>query len=360
MRSENMKNEELIKKYLQYRRDIEKKAIESTLEHNKKALTVLSRTINKPFKDATEADINKYLKLYSKSTYNNRLAIIKPFYKWLFKLDKSDKLPDCIRNFNSIPTKQLKKEATYKERVITEEELAKLIDCGRNPRDRAIFETLYYTGIREGELLSMNTGDAKYDGEFTRVTVRESKTVVREVVHQGRLNELMTYVENYHKYRDIPNKPLWVNDEGNRMGKDGVLYAVKRATKKAGINRKITVHDFRHTSISNDRSKGIPLTHIESKHGLVHGSNMMSVYDHNKTSDYENYLKSRMSKEEKPTYEALQKQKETLERKHEKDIADQKKQIEALKEVLQVVADNVSGLANADLRQKLKDTLAQI
>ena len=220
-------------------------------------------------------------------------------------------------------------------------------------------ETLYLFGVRESELLSMNAKDVEYDGVFTRITVRDSKTKPREVIHKGRCDYLMSYFENYQIYKNNPKAPLWSNQNGNRMTDAGMLYLIRSATKKADIKRKITPHDFRHTSISNDKAKGVPNTHIETKHGLTHGTAMWRIYDHNKNTHYEKYLKEKEG-ETKPTYELLEKQKETLEKKHEVEITDQKRQIEALKEVLQVVADNMSGLANANLRKNLKEILDQI
>ena len=50
---------------------------------------------------------------------------------------------------------------------------------------------------------------------------------------------------------------------------------------------------------------------------------MMKIYDHNKTSDYEEYLKKK-NNETAPTYESLEMQKKTIEEKYEKEIKDLK------------------------------------
>ena len=346
-------NGELINDYLIFRREVEKGADESTLEHIRKCLKRLDETINKPFNNATQNDIAKYQKQYAPTTQNNRLAIIKPFYRWLFKLDNKDRLPDCIYRFKSIPAKRIfkNKEITYRERVITSSEYQKLIDNAGNPRNKAILETLYFFGVRESELLSMNAEDVAFDGQFTRIKIRQSKTKAREVIHKGRLDHLMTYYESYQSYKGKTNKSLWTNQKKNRMTDAGVLYLIRSVTRKAGIDRKITPHDFRHTSISNDKAKGIPSTHIETKHGLTHGTNMWAVYDHNKTQDYENYLKAR-NKEVKPTYETLEKQKDKLENNLRNEVADLKTELKKKTEIDNFVMDSLSLIAREMAKTK--------
>ena len=92
------------------------------------------------------------------------------------------------------------------------------------------------------------------------------------------------------------DKPIWINTffkSNKRFTRGGILQIIDRTAKRAGIERKVNCHDFRHTSISRDRSNGVPVSHIETKHGLVHGSLVMQIYDHNKAEDYENFLRKK-------------------------------------------------------------------
>lgn len=258
------------------------------------------------FKDATQDRIIQHQKKYAPVTQNTILAILKSFYRWLLDIEKGDKLPDCIRR---IETSKIEiDETTYRERVITPDEYDKILNFANSNMHKGMIEALYNFGPRVTELLSMNATDATYDGEFTRITIRESKTKTRLVSHHGRLNHLMNWAETYHPFKNQKNIPMWINTfhgTNDRFSRRGTLNLITRLCKRAGIEKKINCHDFRHTSISRDRSEGVPISHIETKHGLVHGSLVMKVYDHNKSADFEDWMKRKDDTPQEDSYLTL-------------------------------------------------------
>ena len=319
MNKENLKT---ISEYEIFRRNVEK-IKPSTIEMESYHLKKLSESLGDLlFKDATETQIIEHQKKYAPVTQNTILAILKSFYRWIFDIEKGDRLPDCIRRIKR--TKIELDEPTYRERVVTQDEYDKLLNFASDNMHKAMIETLYNLGPRVSELLSMNAIDASYDGEFTRITIRESKTVTRLASHHGRLNHLMNWAETYHpfkgqktmKKKKETNKkkketvpvPMWINTfhgTNDRFTRRGTLNLISRLCKKAGIEKKINCHDFRHTSISRDRSDGVPISHIETKHGLVHGSLVMRIYDHNKSKDFEDWMKRKDDTPQEESYTTL-------------------------------------------------------
>lgn len=299
----------------------------STVETQKLQLSKYLYYLNgKNPKQIAQEELINFLDQYKPSTQANLITVLKPFYRWMFNVEETHELPDFIR--------KLKRNTKingieYRERVITEEEYQRMLDCANGAMYRAILETLYLFGVRVSELLSMTPVDVKYDGELTTITIRDSKTIPRDVDHKGRAEQLMKYVESHQLYKGQKDKPLWVGYKGKILTRMTVLNNIHLCAKKAGIDRRVTNHDFRHTSITRDKDKGIPITHIETKHGLRHGSPMMGRYDHNKSQDYKNYLRER-KEETEVTYETLKKQKERLEQKHEKEIKELKDSFENL------------------------------
>jgi integrase/recombinase XerD len=306
-------NEEIIKRYNLYRKEAEKISI-NTVEMQEYHLKGFAEFIGKPFKEATEEDILKFMEGYADNTRDGILATLRKFYQWHYNLDNGDKMPRCIRNIKSTPKRvRDKKEITYRERYIAEDEFQRLIDNATKPMHKAMVETMYRYGVRVSELLSMNATDVSYDGEFTRITARESKTKPRDVIYKGRLNHLMTYVESYQPYKGQKGKPLWVGRGGERFSKRGMLNMVVRISKYAGLKRRINNHDFRHSSITNDLKNGVPTTHVETKHGLVHGSLVIQRYDHNKTKQFEEWLRGNREGKPEETYESIKHTKYRLE-----------------------------------------------
>jgi len=288
----------------------------------------LSHLNNKDPKDVTREEILKFLNKYKHSTQVILLIILKPFYRWYLGIKNGNSLPDYITEIERKPEKI--NETEYRERVITEEEFDKLIEVANGAMYRAIIDTFYHFGVRVSELLSMNTTDVKYDGEITTIVVRDSKSIPRDVDFRGRPEHLMKWFETLQQHKGEKDKPLWTaKNNTTRLTRQVVWHNIKRCAKGAGINRTITDHDFRHTSVTNDRKNGVPTTHIETKHGYRHGTPMMGRYDHNKSKDYQDWLREK-KEETDVTYDTLKKQKERLEQKHEKDINDLKDQIEIL------------------------------
>jgi hypothetical protein len=187
---------------------------------------------------------------------------------------------------------------------------------------KAIIETLYHFGIRASELLSMNATDVNYNKGITTITVNDSKTETRDVKYLGKPEYLMKWFKDYQHFKGQPDKPLWtsfIKSKYNRYSYGALEKIILSISKKAGIKRKISPHDFRHTAITNARKNGEKDTHIQTNFGLSKTSVMMGVYDHNKAKDYEEELRKRVN--QIPTDEKLLKQqKERLEQKHEKEI----------------------------------------
>ena len=323
-----MKTNNIVNKYKEFRKTIDNKT-DQTIRSEQYTLQEYQKFLNKPFKDATEEDVMKFLNLYKETTQNTIIGRLRPFYRWLFDIDNGDPLPACIKR---IKNRKRDTNIEYRERIITPNEYQRLIDFTSKPVHKAIIETLYLFGVRISELLSMTSTDVKYDGKNTKITIRESKTKTRDVLVKGRAEHLLTYFESYQLFKGQEGKPLWVGREGKFTGA-GILIMIKRTAKHAGLKRNITNHDFRHTSITRDRNEGVPMTFIELKHGLVHGSLMMQRYDHNKTKDHEAWLNAKRG-ETPATYKALKEQKESLEQKHEREINNLKTVIGELKGII--------------------------
>lgn len=311
-------NEKIIEDYINFRRNIENNNNEKTLKTQRFCLVTLSRSLkNKNFKNANEKDIAHYLSKYSDKTKNDRITIIRKFYRWLFDIEKGERLPDCVRRLKRTVKTPLQyyNNLNYRERIVSKEEYNALIDNSRMLKHKAMIETIYNFGIRASELISMNACDVNYteDG-FTKIIVRNSKTIPRDVSIEGRFEYLMKWYENYQHFKGKKNKPLWTNfqkGKHNRYTIGSLEKAIRVICKRSGL-RHITPHDFRHTAITRFRKNGEKDTHIKSVFGLSKNSSMMEVYDHNKMEDYEKELRERI-KNPKPTYEQMEKKQDKIE-----------------------------------------------
>jgi len=278
--------------------------VETQTFHRNK-LTQLSKHLGKKsFKEASQDDIITFVKKYASSGYSGIKSSIQGFYRYLYQLEPDDKLPDNVRFLKSEKERTRRKkgeELIKRERLITPEEYKSLLNNAIHPYQKAIIETLYLFGVRISELLSMRSNDVIETDQLTKIIVRESKTEPREVTIMETPQYLIEYYRNYQRFKNDSDKPLWASPHYRQskkmipvMRRTAVNKMIQEIAKKSGIKRIITPHDFRHTAISRDLAQGMPQSLVEQKYGLVHGSGMMKIYDHNGNKQLVEYYNKTM------------------------------------------------------------------
>jgi integrase len=273
---------------------------DETIIYQRGKLQQLSKHLkNKSFEEATPDEILSFTLKYASTGYGPIRSCLTNFYKDLFKLEEDDKPPECIRILKSRKRRSLVKEGKeiqIRDRLITSEEYKLLIDNSSSPFQKAIIDTLYYFGPRISELLSMRATDVIMDDIYTTIIVPKSKTKPRLIKIQENPQYLIDYYNNHQSFKGNKDKPLWIsphfksNSKNDKvMKRTAVDRMIQRIATKAGITKKITCHDFRHTAISRDLATGMPPTLVETKYGLVHNSNMIANYDHNGDKQLDDY-----------------------------------------------------------------------
>jgi site-specific recombinase XerD len=321
-------NQNVLEKYNQERKD--DGISPNTIHYQTNILGNFEKHINKSFKQATEEDTRSFIARYENTVSKDTVkTVLRVFFSWIYDLDNGDDLPECVRwiKFRTRRQKNREENIDYRDYIITEEEYQKLIFVASDIRHKAVLETLWIFGPRKSELCSMNANDIEDTGDSIIVTFRESKTKKRRVPCIEYPQYLLQWYDT-HPYKNQKGKPLWLSRNRNkkydmqRMKPDSINKLLKRLQKYAGIERKrLAPHDFRHTAISRDLANGMPDTHIETKYGLVHGTNVIRVYDHNGPVELLDWLHSNTPNDERPmTYDALERQKKQLEHEQQKAV----------------------------------------
>jgi integrase/recombinase XerC len=110
------------------------------------------------------------------------------------------------------------------------------------PRDVAILELLYASGLRVSELTGLAVGDVDADAMTVRVLGKGGK---ERVVPFGRA--AARALEAYLGSRPDQGGPLFANAKGGRLSARSVRALVKRAARAAGVARRVSPHTLRHT-----------------------------------------------------------------------------------------------------------------
>lgn len=241
------------------------------------------------FKALTRKDIEKIIaKLessdYKPETKRNVKAVVKGFWKHAFGQDEF--YPEPIR---WIKTTTRRKDKLMPDGILSEEDIMKLLDVANNVRDKAIIATLFDSGIRVGELLSMKRKDVDLEGNPAHIVVN-GKTGPRRIPILFSVPYLATYL-NEQKLRK-PGEYLW-NVVGSwagltqRADYSAIRMMLQRVAKRAGIDKRVNPHSFRHAR-ATDYASRLSDQQLKMLFGWVGGSRMAETYVHLSGKDIDN------------------------------------------------------------------------
>ncbi|HOW14328.1 site-specific integrase [Methanosarcina sp.] len=176
------------------------------------------------------------VKKYSEPTKETRKVSLKKFLKWNKNYELHEKIK-CKR----LKGKKLPEDIKCKEDIV------KMIEAGSNSRDRAIIACFYESGARRGEQLAVKLKNVELDEYGAVLTFPEGKTGARRV----RLIFSTPYLREWlddHPRKDDRDAPLWctLNKKAGPMSVTGLANVFDRCGEKAGIEKKVNPHSFRH------------------------------------------------------------------------------------------------------------------
>ena len=136
-------------------------------------------------------------------------------------------------------------------------------------RNRAIIEVLYGCGLRVSELISLKISDLFFDEGFIKVTGKGNK---QRFVPIGSLTiKFIDIYRNEIRVHQVikPNAQdtLFLNRRGNELTRSMIFHIVKELTEKAGIQKNISPHTFRHSFATHLLENGADLRAIQQMLG---------------------------------------------------------------------------------------------
>tara|TARA_B100000767_G_scaffold189283_1_gene176610 strand:- start:369 stop:1265 length:897 start_codon:yes stop_codon:yes gene_type:complete len=136
-------------------------------------------------------------------------------------------------------------------------------------RNRAIIEVLYGCGLRVSELISLKISDLFFEEGFIKVTGKGNK---QRFVPIGSLTiKFIDIYRNEIRVHQVikPNAQdtLFLNRRGNELTRSMIFNIVKELTEKAGIQKNISPHTFRHSFATHLLENGADLRAIQQMLG---------------------------------------------------------------------------------------------
>jgi integrase/recombinase XerD len=225
-----------------------KSPLELELEHLRKFVTTLAKLEISPYSQA------------------RIISGIKAFYRFLMYEDRITEDPAQLLEAPKLGRK-LPDTLSYEEI----ETLLAAIPLGEpeGHRNRAMLEMLYSSGLRVSELVELKKSQIFAEVGFLKVVGKGNK---ERLVPVGRaaLHYLKLYDEHVRS-QQVPEKGqeefVFLNRRGQKLTRVMVFLIIKKTAEKAGIQKNISPHTFRHSFATHLIEGGADLRAVQEMLG---------------------------------------------------------------------------------------------
>lgn len=152
--------------------------------------------------------------------------------------------------------------------ILTFQEILRLLSHldSNNPkglRNRTILELMYATGMRRAEVAGLNLSSVLLNEQLLRVMGKGNKERLIPVGEES-WRCLMDYLQRGRgRMRAEGSQALFLSSRGGRVHMQMVLRDLRKAAKRAGLKKRITLHGIRHSVATHLLAKGADIRHIQ-------------------------------------------------------------------------------------------------
>lgn len=194
----------------------------------------------------------------SASSITRKIASIKGFFKYVSANREIKANPALAINSPKLP-KRLPK-------VITFEEIKKLLNNHLTVKEKAVFELLYATGLRVSELVNLEIKNVDFKNNLIKTTGKGSKERFVPVGKKAKaaLNEYLKQRELILKTKfgsNYKENAIFINDNGKKITRQWVYNFIKKQGET--IHKQISPHTIRHSFATHLLENGADLRAVQ-------------------------------------------------------------------------------------------------
>jgi len=213
-------------------------------------------------KETVQLFIYEESKFQSPHTQSRRISGLKSFFNFLiFEGYRKTAPTDLLEN------PKLGRKLPETLNVSEIEAIIAAIDLGNafGHRNRAIVETLYGSGLRVSELVELSLSNIFFKEDLIRVTGKGDK---QRLVPLGNYSKkyIKIYIEEIRSQMKVAKEDsdiLFLNRNGKKLTRAMIFTIVKKQAQKAGIDKSISPHTFRHSFATHLLENGADLRTIQ-------------------------------------------------------------------------------------------------
>ncbi len=211
-------------------------------------------------KNITRLMVNTYLRDLHENHYNptsisRKIASLRGYYKWLSANEKITS--------NPIDTIEMPKLPQRLPKILSVEEIKKMLAEDLNPLERVELELLYGSGLRVSELVDLKTNSFDLSQKYLVARGKGSK---ERIVPFN--NVSASAIEDYLKIRDfilkkfrLDTKNFLVNNEGRFVTRQDIYNFIHKLGEK--FHKNISPHTMRHSFATHLLENGADLRVVQ-------------------------------------------------------------------------------------------------
>lgn len=211
------------------------------------------------------------------SYQNQAINAIKFYYERVLGGQRKVYYIDRPRREKTLPT------------VLSEEEIALVLNAVENIKHKAILITIYSAGLRISEVINLKLTDIDSKRMQIRVEQSKGKKDRYTLLSPKTLHLLREYFLIYK-----PKKWLFEGQNGDKYSDRSIQNILRMAIEKTSIKKRVTVHTLRHSFATHLLENGTDLRYIQSLLGHE-SSKTTEVYTHITTKGFDQ-IKSPLDK----------------------------------------------------------------
>ena len=212
---------------------------------------------------------------YSANTYNKRLQGAKERIKFIFykSIYATDKIA-CYQfeeALKKVKTKKINSVSIEQDKLLTNEEIQRLINESSDKLVSIAIEFLYATGLRISEMLNILINDIKQDSNKSTIRILGKRQKERKIYAS---NQLINKVKN-----NFQGQTFLFEHNGKQYNR---IALTQRITMQGKIilNKNISAHTLRHSFASNMLKKTNNLKGVSKYLGHSSTSTTANLYIH--------------------------------------------------------------------------------
>ena len=216
--------------------------------------------------DISYENLQEFIYQLSKKKISERsqargISSIKAFFKFLLEEEYRDDNPSSLLEGPKL--------GLYLPDTLSMDDIDRIIDSvdkktDIGQRNQCILEVLYGCGLRVSELVDLKISNINFKEKFIVVEGKGEKMRLVPLA-SSTAEYLQDYIKNVRSKIKINKKHediVFLNTRGTNMSRVIVFIIIKELTQKAGINKNISPHTFRHSIATHLLQNGADLRFI--------------------------------------------------------------------------------------------------